>query len=267
MVYTKTVAVIAALFLIAVFGSCSCSSVNAPKDRFEDERTGKTYSDTTELLEERKADNPNEFRVVSEIAKDEPSALVAYGKAFETEGKIDKPAPPLYFDENGQEIKKEDFIKKVSEKAGEGFEQVAQDYYKFLSESKFKEAFDLVSPKGSFSKVFFGSFDTYKTQQDSLRSTTRFVEAFVTDYKLTPQNYPDYTIDVYFKVLGFFRNQPEIKEPGKPGLPDDSAANTPPKKTPEQAKEEMEKLGWDFRYSGVSKFTLAFVGGKWLIHD
>lgn len=266
MVYTKTAAVALALIMVVSLGACG----DAPKDRFEDDRTGKTYSDTTELLTERKTENPNEFRVVTELAKEDPIALEAYGKAFENKEKIVAPAPTLYFDENGQEIKKETFLEKIKQnKANEGFEEAIKSYYQFLSESKFEEAFKLVNAKSPFSKTFFDNLDVFKTQQESSRNVIRYVEAYVTDCRLTMQSYPDFTIDAYFKVLGFFRNSPEIKKPEGDNIPgqDPKRIMEDPKKTPEEIKQEMGKLGWDFRYSGISKFTLAYIGGKWLIHE
>lgn len=266
MVYTKTAAVILALIMVASLGACG----DTPKDRFEDDRTGKTYSDTTELLTERKTENPNEFRVVTELAKEDPIALEAYGKAFEDKDKIVAPAPALYFDENGQEIKKEKFLEKIKENnAGEGFEEAIKKYYQFLSESKFEEAFKLVNAKSPFSKTFFDNLDVFKTQQESTRNAIRYVEAYITDCKLTTQSYPVFTIDVYFKILGFFRNSPVIEKPQGDNAPgqDPKRMMEDPKKKPEDLKKEMEKLGWDFRYSGVSKLTLAYIGGKWLIHE
>jgi hypothetical protein len=266
MVYSKTVTIAMALILVAGLGACG----EAPKDRFEDDRTGKTYSDTTELLAERKTENPNEFRVVTELANEEPQALEAYVKAFENKENIAKPAPTLYFDESGEEVDKVNFLAKLKEKqAGDGFEEVVKNYFMFLSESKFEDAFSLINKKSPFTKIFFDDFKTYKTQQESSRNTIRYVESFITDCKLTPQSYPVFTIDVYFKTLSFFRKSQEIKNPeggNDPGQ-DPKRMMEELKKSPEQMKNEIEKIGWDFRYSGVSKFTLAYIGGKWLIYE
>jgi hypothetical protein len=255
---------ISALILATVL-LVSCGQAK-PVDRYKDPQTGKSYPDTVSLLEDKKKDNPHEYDVVYELSKEEPKAFEIYASAIDA-GVVQTPKETLYFDDKGNEIAKDVFIKTLE--FPDGFENVVQNYYDFLSRQEFAKCFGMIDPKGPLMARFENKFDIYSAQQLSSRLDLRVVSSDINDYRMQSLGDGNKMVEVYFRVLGFFK--PVIPyDPNPPRNGQETMSNPGEKPTPPPqptGDSGAMDLNWEYRYSGVSKMVLSYSSGKWMIYD
>ncbi len=256
---------ISALILAAVM-LASCGQAK-PVDRYKDPQTGKSYPDTVSLLEDKKKDSPHEYDIVYELSKEEPKAFEIYASAIDA-GVVQTPKETLYFDDKGNEIEKGVFIKSLG--LPDGFENVVQNYYDLLSRQEFAKCFEMIDPKGPLMGRFDNKFDIYNAQQLSSRLDLRVVSSDITDYRMQSLGDGSKMIEVYFRVLGFFKPaipyDPNPPRNGQETMSDPNSGKPVPPPQPTGDSGAMD-LNWEYRYSGVSRMTLSCSSGKWMIYD
>jgi|GEM_PF-866818 len=262
MVIIRNIALILVLFAVVSCGGLQ--KVVQPTNRYTDIKTGKTFADKKAFLDSIKQEHPRDWTILYELAKEDPEIYDRYAKNFEMVQKQE--LQPLYFDEKGNEITRDIFHETLAKNGINGdFESVVRNYYEFLMDGKYEQAFKLLDPEGQKAASYKSNFNIFTKEQEALKhSDSRFTDIEITDIKMS-MSMGSLGVDVYYKVWGFSiyfpepitddkQKPPELPREGKPSLPQ------PP---PRSLHDVIPK--WEYVASGISSMSLRNVKSHWLI--
>jgi hypothetical protein len=256
------------LVVMFVLTACGGVKVAEPQARFTDTKTGETITDSVELLEKAKEDNPKEYTLLYELSKKNPELAEQFidmkSKELFEETNIE-----IISDSSGK-LSETEFLNLLKEKYNIEANPTAtlQAYYSALAEREFKAAFDFLDPTGiKYAK--YGNPDSFQVEHYDYSSSLK-----ITSVKIERIKFNDFgdspVIEIGYRVQGFSAVQPEMS-----GAPDQEDILDPKNmpKTIEEAESKTRYLeekideSWEYTESGIAWVTLTVRNNKWFIHD
>ncbi len=258
------------VLLVAMFVLTACGGVKVaePQARFTDTKTGETITDSVELLEKAKTDNPKEYTLLYELSKKNPELKEQFidikSKELSEEVNIE-----IISDSSGK-LSETEFLNLLKEKYNIEVNPTAtlQAYYSALAEREFRAAFDFLDPTGiKYAK--YGNPDSFQVEYYDYSSSLKITSVKIEQIKFNDLG-DSPVIEIGYRIHGFSVVQPEMNEtPEQEDILDPK--NMP--KTMEEADSKTRYLeekideNWEYMESGVAWATLTARNNKWFIHD
>lgn len=267
MVNKKTI-----LMAIAAFVTASMIAGCGNKDNTEsftpkDVKTGKTYTNTNEMLTAVKAERPFEYDIVYEVTKDNPDAMKSYEQYNSTT--TDVFGNVKFVGKDGSTMSKEDFDKELEKQNLEGeYEDLMTQYYLDLEKNFYTEAFGMIKPDSPFAQIYGNRLEVFKSSQEQMKGMVRITDVLPSEFKLVDEGGVTY-LQITFRTTGFWIRQ--VLE----STPDNVIKNLEKKttKAPSQVgsnnpanSNDAPRMQWQYNASGKTIFRLINSDGKWFIY-
>lgn len=267
MVNKKTILMI----LVAVIGASmiiGCGKSGDPETIIpRDVKTGKTFSNSNEMLTAVKAERPFEYDIVYEVTKDNPDAMKSYEKYNATTSDIFEKVK--YVDKDGSVLSKEDFDKELAKMNLNGeYENLLTNYYQNIEKNDYKEAFGLIKPNSLYANIYGNRFEVFMNSQEQVKGIVRVTDVIPSEYKLVNEGEQTF-LQITFRTTGFWIRQ--VLE----GTPENVANNLEKKTTSSPTQNNQTNFGgdvnapkmqWQYNASGKTIFRLINSDGKWFIY-